>query len=1334
MTKIFKLIEKRVLPMLLAVALIATSMFTIPLFASAEVDPWAETGLHKPTVIDFNNGSLEGITSEIQTTEIVDGALHLHQYAWGKPMRFDAYGDIETFSVDMKVKSNQGTSPQIVFYDETYLDKDGISHTATSTLYFSYNATNGWGLQMQGLHATAVSSNCYIPASFDLTQNWVTVQMTYGTEYILMNDTTYPRYDTATGNTVVLYNKCLTEVKVINTATDEEIFTYVPTHNTYWYHSKNATYGVNRNITDAEDNEKITLGINSSQSAAEIYVDNIKVTYRNVTKVEALIEAIGTVDTSEACLAKIVRAETAFGLLTTEEQAKVSNASVLTTAREMYTNLIENAVVIEVVNLINAIGTVDASDECLAKIVAAEKAYMELAIEKQALVSNYTVLKKARADYNAAKYGIHEITEINFDNGSLEGITSEIQTTEIVDGALHLHQYAWGKPMRFDAYGDIETFSVDMKVKSNQGTSPQIVFYDETYLDKDGISHTATSTLYFSYNATNGWGLQMQGLHATAVSSNCYIPASFDLTQNWVTVQMTYGTEYILMNDTTYPRYDTATGNTVVLYNKCLTEVKVINTATDEEIFTYVPTHNTYWYHSKNATYGVNRNITDAEDNEKITLGINSSQSAAEIYVDNIKVTYRNVAKVEALIEAIGTVEVSNECLAKIELAEGAFALLSTDEKAKVSNAADIAAARNQYNNLVENADVYAVENLIDAIGVVENSEACLEKIVAAENAFAALTPEKQTIVSNVATLTAARETYDSLVYNAPIKAVEDLIAVIGIVDDSDECLAKIVAAEEAYEALDADKRAKVSNYAVLKKARADYNAAKYGLHATTEIDFNDGTLSGVTSDFKTTEIVDGALSLNNYGNGKKVRFDAYGDIATYSFDIKVTDNTQSTPQIVFYEETYKDREGADITATSVMDFAYNATNGWGLRMFGLHDSYVDAKCYIPTSYDLVNNWVTVKITYGTEYILMNDTTYPRYDTATGNTAVLYNKYLTEVKVINTATGEEIFTYVPTHNTYWYHSKNATYGVNRNVTDAEDNENIALGFNSVTGPGIFVDNIKVTYRQDNVNNTFDAIENITAVDNSDELAQLIEKAEEIYNVLPEGERDVQLGEKIADLNAKLAVVKNAAKPGILGATIRTTDITSAQNIRFASEMPSSGIDGYDVVEYGTIMFPTQYLAGNELTFDTKYELNDGSFATVLAGKATVALGDEVPTAWNAELYGIDFSEGVSACGIRISARSYVKYSNGTDEIILYSDNDVEPNSETTQGVKNGVCSRSVFSIARTMAAALLDTTTYPEESFGVIVGEIDLPTNTSAEILTFVYNNLTRLGKIAEVL
>jgi hypothetical protein len=123
--------------------------------------------------------------------------------------------------------------------------------------------------------------------------------------------------------------------------------------------------------------------------------------------VEALIDAIGTVEYTDACKAKIDEASDAFDALTDAQKALVTNAQKLTDAIARYAELkaaadqaaADQAAADAVIGKINAIGTVEYTAESKAKIDDARTAYNGLTQTQKALVANYGVLEAAEARY-----------------------------------------------------------------------------------------------------------------------------------------------------------------------------------------------------------------------------------------------------------------------------------------------------------------------------------------------------------------------------------------------------------------------------------------------------------------------------------------------------------------------------------------------------------------------------------------------------------------------------------------------------------------------------------------------------------------------------------------------------------------------------------------------------------------------------------------------------------------------------------------------------------------------------------------------------------------------
>lgn len=171
------------------------------------------------------------------------------------------------------------------------------------------------------------------------------------------------------------------------------------------------------------------------------------------------------------------------------------------------------------------------------------------------------------------------------------------------------------------------------------------------------------------------------------------------------------------------------------------------------------------------------------------------------------------VAEVEKLIDAIGEVTLNSGDA--IEQAENAYNNLTPEQREEVRNSDDLLAARAEFNELVT---IKAVEDKIDAIGTVtRDSGAAIRE---AQNAYDALTAEQQERVGNYGTLRAAIEAFRDW---EDIAEVEDLINAIGRVELTDDSLAKIQEAQDAYDALTTAQQAQVRNYNTLAAAHATY-------------------------------------------------------------------------------------------------------------------------------------------------------------------------------------------------------------------------------------------------------------------------------------------------------------------------------------------------------------------------------------------------------------------------------------------------------------------------------------------------------------------------------
>ena len=128
-----------------------------------------------------------------------------------------------------------------------------------------------------------------------------------------------------------------------------------------------------------------------------------------------------------------------------------------------------------------------------------------------------------------------------------------------------------------------------------------------------------------------------------------------------------------------------------------------------------------------------------------------------------------------------------------------------------------------------------AVIEKINAIGEVEYSDVCKDKIDAVNTAYDALTDEQKALVTNLDVLTTAKQTYDNLKAAAEKLAADKAkadpviakINAIGKVECTDACKSKIDDATTAYNTLTEDQKAFVSNLDVLTTAQQTYDNLK---------------------------------------------------------------------------------------------------------------------------------------------------------------------------------------------------------------------------------------------------------------------------------------------------------------------------------------------------------------------------------------------------------------------------------------------------------------------------------------------------------------------------
>ncbi len=469
----------------------------------------------------------------------------------------------------------------------------------------------------------------------------------------------------------------------------------------------------------------------------------------------AKIEAIGTVEYTDACKTKIDDARTAYDDLTSEQQALVSNYSKLTAAEKVYADLkkaADKAAADAVIDKINAIGTVNTSDYCKGLIDDARNAYDALTEERKALITaeqlkvltdaeaKYAELKKAQTDLEAAVAVMGKINDIDY-----VAYTDECKTK--IDAAR----------AAYDALTADQKALVDNYSKLTDA--------EEAYANLKAAAEKEAADKKAAKEVD-------------------------DLIAAIGTVEYTDASKALI--DAARTAYDALTADRKTFVTKLAT--------------------------------------LEAAEKAYADLKEAAEKEAAD----------KKAAKdVDDLIAAIGTVEYTDASKALIDAARTAYDALTFDLQAFVTTFATLEAAEKAYADLKEAAEKEAadkkaakdVDDLIAAIGTVEYTDASKALIDAARTAYDALTADRKTFVTTLATLEAAEKTYADLKAAAEKEAadkkaakdVDDLIAAIGTVEYTDASKALIDAARTAYDALTADRKAFVTKLATLESAEKAY-------------------------------------------------------------------------------------------------------------------------------------------------------------------------------------------------------------------------------------------------------------------------------------------------------------------------------------------------------------------------------------------------------------------------------------------------------------------------------------------------------------------------------
>ncbi len=307
-------------------------------------------------------------------------------------------------------------------------------------------------------------------------------------------------------------------------------------------------------------------------------------------------------------------------------------------------------------------------------------------------------------------------------------------------------------------------------------------------------------------------------------------------------------------------------------------------------------------------TEGIYTVLTDAEA-EYTRL----AEQAAQDELDR-----EAVESAEAVIKAIGTVAYDASSKERIDLAWEAYETLSKKQQSMLNQEtyAILLAAEAEYQRLAGESDegkkdleaARAVEVKIQAIGTVEYTAECKEKMDQAREAYDSLTDAQKGLVTTeiYKMLTAAEAEYERLKEEKEerdqqaAKEAEEAIKAIGTVVCTAECKEKIALARKAYNALTEDQKRLVSAelYKKLTAAETEY----------TKLEQASGQQTADRGAAEAAVIAIKAIGTVTYSTGSKAKIDlarrTYDKLTTAQ---KALINAETYKKLTDAEKTYAD-------------------------------------------------------------------------------------------------------------------------------------------------------------------------------------------------------------------------------------------------------------------------------------------------------------------------------------------------------------------------------------------------------------------------------------------
>ena len=468
------------------------------------------------------------------------------------------------------------------------------------------------------------------------------------------------------------------------------------------------------------------------------------------------IDSIFPLEYTEACKNKIDAARAAYDALSDTEKAVVgAYLAFLNSAERVY----------DVMDLINGIAPMSYTEACEDRIENAREAYEGLSSTEKALVSNYSTLTKAKADYDAVDDVYLDITAVI----AIEyGDGDDIEALRAAYVALSDDQKAFFPEATLQHLEDLEAaYSVIVDiyniapVEYTEACEARIELARDNY---DAL--TATQKALVSnyqdlldaekdYDAVDALVSEIEGVTAIEYGDGDDIEA--------------LRAAYVALTDEQEAIFPASTLQHLVDLEEAY---KVI-----EEIHDILPLD-----YSEACLAKIDAAL-DSYD------ALTPTQKALVSNYDDLlqyKVDYLVVDAVVKQIEGVTAIEYGDE--EDIEALRAAYVALTEDQKAFFPEAT--------LQHLVDLEEAYEVIEEIHDIGAVTYTEECEEAIEAARDDYNDLTSTQKALVSNYQDLIDAERDFDAV-----DELVEDILAITDI-SYGPECEEAISDALEVYDLL----------------------------------------------------------------------------------------------------------------------------------------------------------------------------------------------------------------------------------------------------------------------------------------------------------------------------------------------------------------------------------------------------------------------------------------------------------------------------------------------------------------------------------------------------